>query len=95
MWGSEGPGAVILGFPLELLMHRAALEGVMPAEMSYSGLNLDILTGARALVLAPLLALRRVPRWIVAGWNALGSALLFVMAAVALLSSPMVRAFGD
>ncbi|WP_437753232.1 hypothetical protein [Sorangium sp. So ce1389] len=88
-------GAQAFRFPLELLMHRAALEGVMPAEMSYSGLNLDILTGASALVLAPLLALRRVPRWVVAGWNALGGALLFVIAAVALLSSPMVRAFGD
>ncbi|WP_437681937.1 hypothetical protein [Sorangium sp. So ce131] len=88
-------GAQAFRFPLELLMHRAAAEGVMPAEMSYSGLNLDILTGASALVLAPLIALRRVPLWVAAAWNALGIVLLSVIAAVAVLSSPMVRAFGD
>ena len=32
--------------PLELVMHRAATLGIMPPEMSYSGYNLDIVTGA-------------------------------------------------
>src|SRR5581483_8763490 len=43
-------------FPLELLMHQAYLEGVMPVQMSYSGRNFDILTGISAGVLGLWLA---------------------------------------
>jgi hypothetical protein len=38
--------------PLELLMHRAYEEGVMPVQMSYSGRNFDIVTGSSAIVVA-------------------------------------------
>ena len=40
--------------PLELAMHRMYERGIMPVQMSYSGLNYDILTGIRALVVAAL-----------------------------------------
>ena len=46
-------------FPLELVMHRAAVEGVMPEQMSYTGWNFDILTGITALLLAPAIAFGR------------------------------------
>ena len=52
-------------FPLELAIHRAYVEGVMPVQMSYSGRNFDIVTGLTALVLAAALAMARVPRWLV------------------------------
>jgi hypothetical protein len=81
-------------FPLELVMHEAAREHVMPVEMSFSGYNFDIVTGLSAIVVAAVAALGSAPRWLVAAWNALGSALLAAIAAVAFLSSPMVRAFG-
>lgn len=47
-------------FPLELLMHRAATTGLMPPQMSYSGRNVDILSGLLAIVVA--VAASRSPR---------------------------------
>ena len=41
--------------PLELAMHRMYERGIMPVQMSYSGLNYDILTGISALIVAALL----------------------------------------
>jgi hypothetical protein len=82
--------------PLELVMHRAATLGIMPPEMSYSGYNLDIVTGAAALALALLLrAGVGVPRAVVWIWNLWGLWCLAVITVVAVASSPMVRAFGD
>ena len=82
--------------PLELVMHRAATLGIMPPEMSYSGYNLDIVTGAGALALALLLrAGVRVPRAALWTWNVWGLWCLAVITVVAVASSPMARAFGD
>jgi hypothetical protein len=87
-------GVQAFRFPLELLMHRAYVEGVMPVQMSYSGRNLDILTGIGAGVLALALARWRVPRWVVALWNAAGLALLVNVVTVAVVSNPPFRWFG-
>lgn len=80
--------------PLELAMHRAVDEGVMPRQMSFSGWNFDIVTGLTALVVAFLLARRSCPRALVVAWNALGSVLLAAILVIAVASTPMVRAFG-
>jgi hypothetical protein len=88
-------GVQAFRFPLELVMHQAASEGVMPVQMSYSGYNLDILTGISAALLAPLIAAGKAPRVLVVIWNAFGILMLAVIAIVAFVSSPMVRAFGD
>ena len=90
---------VLVGFqvfrvPLELVMHRAYVEGVMPVQMSYSGQNYDILTGISAGVLGFWLARGRVPRWVVAVWNVLGFALLVNIVAIAIVSTPLFRWFG-
>jgi hypothetical protein len=81
--------------PLELVMHAAASEGVMPREMSYSGYNFDILTGITAVVVAWLAHQGRAPRALIYAWNVLGSVLLLNIISVAVIASPMVRAFGD
>ena len=80
--------------PLELVMHEAAASRVMPAQMSYSGLNFDIVTGITACLLAPWIATGRAPRAVVLAWNVMGSALLAVIVVVAVVSTPMVHAFG-
>jgi hypothetical protein len=81
-------------FPLELAMHRAATEGLMPPQMSYSGLNFDILTGAGAIILGALLALGRAPLRAVRAWNWIGTALLANVVIIALLSAPLpIRRF--
>ena len=84
----------IFRLPLELTMHRAAIEGVMPVQMSYSGKNLDILTGASALVLSLLLAKGKVPIPVVRLWNAAGFVLLVSIMVIAVASLPTVAAFG-
>ena len=88
-------GSQVFRFPLELVMHRAYVEGVMPVQMSYSGQNYDILTGISAGVLGLWLAQGRVQRWVVVAWNVLGFALLVNVVTVAILSTPLFRWFGD
>ncbi len=88
-------GAQVFRFPLELLMHQAHVEGVMPVQMSYSGLNYDILTGISAGLLGWWLARGRVPHRVVAVWNVLGFVLLVNIVTVAILSTPVFRWFGD
>jgi hypothetical protein len=81
--------------PLELVMHQAAREGVMPVEMSYGGYNFDIVTGATAIVVAWLALRGRASRALIYGWNVLGTLLLANIVTVAVLASPLIRAFGD
>jgi len=85
-------------WPLELLMHRAASEGVMPPQMSYGlgagGRNLDIVTGITAALLALVLARRPLPQAVIAAWNVMGAVLLMNVLVVAVRSMPFVAAFG-
>ncbi|MFI4944978.1 MAG: hypothetical protein ACHP85_17055, partial [Burkholderiales bacterium] len=55
--------------PLELAMHAMYERGVMPVEMSFSGRNFDVVTGATALVVAALVFAGRGGRRLVAAWN--------------------------
>ncbi|MGH9386110.1 MAG: hypothetical protein ACRD2N_17670 [Vicinamibacterales bacterium] len=80
--------------PLELVMHRAYTEGVMPVQMSYSGRNFDIITGVTALVLGVAMLMWTVPKSIVWVWNVMGLALLVNIVGVAILSLPLVQFFG-
>jgi hypothetical protein len=74
--------------PLELIMHRLYVDGLMPEQMSYSGLNFDILTGALAIPVGLLVLAGRAPRWLVSGWNVMGSLLLANVLVIAILSTP-------
>jgi hypothetical protein len=87
-------GFQVFRFPLELVMHRAYVEGLMPVQMSYSGQNYDIVSGITAGALGVWLALGHVPRWVVAVWNLLGLALLVNIVTVAILSAPVFAWFG-
>lgn len=91
------PLPVLVGFqafriPVELLLDRAAREGLAPVELTYRGRNVDVITGVAALLLAGLLAGRCLPRpyvrRAVLAWNALGSVLLLNVVAVAVLAAP-------
>lgn len=95
------PLAVLVGFQgfriaVELLLHRAYAEGLMPVQMSYSGWNFDIVSGATAIAVAALIAAGRASRRLVAAWNWLGLALLANILTIALLSAPTpLRTFHD
>ena len=81
-------------FPLELAMHRLTTLGIMPEQMTYTGRNFDILTGATAVIVAWWLATGRGRRLALA-WNVLGFLLLVNVVSVAIRSTPRFRAFGD
>jgi hypothetical protein len=78
-------------FPLELVLHSWAKQGTIPSTMTWTGQNLDILTGAAALCAAPL---STRSRWIAWGFNALGLLLLLNVGRVAMMSSPLPFAWG-
>lgn len=88
-------GWQVFRLPLELVMHKAATDGVMPSALSFSGYNFDILTGSSALVLSLLLTRFRVPRALIVAWNALGIAALLMITVIAVLTAPFVRALGE
>jgi hypothetical protein len=99
MLATELPLAALVGaqafrLPLELVMHRAANEGVMPQQMTYTGWNYDIATGIAALLIAGLLVLGAAPRWLVWAWNLIGAALLATIITIAVASLPLFHAFG-
>jgi hypothetical protein len=73
---------------VELLLHRAYVEGLMPVQMSYAGRNFDVVSGVTAIVLGAWLAAGNRSRRLVLLWNVLGTALLANIVVVALLSAP-------
>ena len=88
-------GFQVFRFPLELVMHRAYVEGVMPVQMSYSGRNYDIVTGITGGALGLWLIRRNVSRWVVAAWNTLGLVLLVNIVTIAIVSTPVFGWFGN
>jgi hypothetical protein len=93
MWALVG--SQVFRFPLELVMHQAAVEGVMPVQMTYTGRNFDILTGISAGLLGWWLTRARVAPSHVALWNVLGLALLINVVTIAILSTPTFRWYGN
>ena len=87
-------GAVIalqtFRIPVEVVLHRLYVEGVVPVQMTWSGRNLDVVSGLTGLVLGGwMLSGRTVPRAVVFAWNVLGLALLANIVTVAALSTPV------
>lgn len=80
--------------PLEIALHEMYERGVMPVQMSYEGLNYDIVTGATAIVVAILARAQWGGRTLVAAWNVLGLALLFNIVTIAILSTPRFAYYG-
>lgn len=87
-------GAQAFRFPLELWMQHASAERAIPRQMTYSGSNLDIVSGLTAMVVAAVAARGLAPRWLLTGWNALGSLLPLNVIVIAVRSMPMIRAYG-
>ena len=80
--------------PLELLMHQAAVEGLMPRQMSFAGWNFDILSGIGAIVVAWALHRGYGGRRLVLAWNWMGALLLANVLVIAIVSMPAIAAFG-
>lgn len=80
--------------PLEIAMHALVGRGIMPGQMSYTGRNFDVLTGASAIAVAALVATGVSGRKLVAAWNVAGLLLLMNIVVIAILSTPKFAAFG-
>src|SRR6478735_809411 len=92
LWALVGFQAFRL--PVELVLHRAALDGTMPSEMSFSGYNFDILSGLSALLVGSALAFGWLGRRAALIWN-IGSLLLLCnIIGISLAASPIFHAFG-
>jgi D-alanyl-D-alanine-carboxypeptidase/D-alanyl-D-alanine-endopeptidase len=95
------PLAVLVGvqafrLPLALLMHRAYEYGLMPVQMSYRGLNFDIVTGITAIIVVVLLATGSAGVRTVRAWNVMGTLLLVNIVLIGWLSAPTPwRVFRD
>jgi len=99
-WGSFG-SVLIEGLPLawlvgyqafriavELVLWLLFREGLLPAQMTFEGANLDIVSGVSAIVVAGLYARGACGRWLVWVWN-LGSLLLLLnIVVIAVRSMP-------
>jgi hypothetical protein len=88
-------GLQVFRLPLELLMLRAALVGIMPKEFSMLGYNFDVLSGVLSLALLIYMSKTgQAPRTLLWIWNSFGIACLCVIAVLAALTSPNIHAFG-
>jgi len=80
--------------PLELLLHELYLADAVPRQMTWSGLNFDVLTGLSALLICALGVYRDPPARLVFAWNVMGTVLLITVLAIAVTSAPgPLRAF--
>ena len=82
-----------LRFPLELVLHMWADEGVVPGQMTWTGQNIDIVAGLVCLVAAPFAARSRAVAW---GSQVVGIVLLANVMRVVVLSVPTpLQSFPD
>jgi hypothetical protein len=86
------PAAALVGvhtfrLPLEIVLERWADAGTIPVQMSFHGDNIDIVTGALAIVCAAILAWRRM-RWLELAFHAIGLATLIRVMQIAATSAP-------
>lgn len=91
------PLALLVGFqgfriPVEIMLHRAAEQGVIGSQMTWSGLNFDVVTGIVGAGLGLWLWQRGEdqppPRALLWGFNLLGLGLLTTIVTIAVLSMP-------
>lgn len=88
------PIAALVGFqafrvPLEIILHQLGLDGVLPVQMTYDGMNYDIVSGVTAIAVALWAAYGNLPRFVLRLWNILGLTLLLVIVTIAILSAPV------
>lgn len=75
--------------PVEWFLDRAFHEGLIPVQMTFEGLNFDILSGIAAVLVALVCARARVfPRGLVLTWCVVGVGLLTTIVFIAATSTP-------
>ena len=72
----------------ELALYQGYQEGVFPIQMTFEGMNFDIVTAVLALILIPILKHSPEQRWLAWGFNVVGTVLLTTILVIAVLSMP-------
>ncbi|MEQ1827097.1 MAG: hypothetical protein ABL921_14175 [Pirellula sp.] len=85
------PLRLLVGFQafrilVEILIHQSSTIGLAPPQMTWNGMNFDIVTGVTAALIAPIAD--RLPRWLIIAWNCMGLGLLTWVVTVAVVSFP-------
>lgn len=80
--------------PLELVMNQAAVDGIMPVQMSFRGYNFEIFSTTFALIVGLMALKGRAPKGLLWAANILAFGTLMGIAVIAVIASPMVHAFG-
>ncbi len=79
---------------IEVAFHSLYLQGRLPIQVTYHGLNFDIFTGITAIALCLWALVSRPPKLVLFAWNSAGLVLVTTIGAVASLSMPTpVRQF--
>jgi hypothetical protein len=78
----------VFRLPVELFLHGMYQAGIAPVQMTYAGLNYDILSGLSAPIVAYLAWRGILGRRGILIWNLAGLALLATIVTVAILSAP-------
>lgn len=81
-------GYQVFRVPVEWLLHRLFLEGVVPVQMTFHGRNFDIVSGLTGGLLGLWLLRKHESPLLVTLWNCMGLALLANIVAVAMMSTP-------
>jgi hypothetical protein len=81
-------GYQVFRVPLEFWLQAMHARGAIPEQLTWSGLNFDILSGITALVVASLAWRGGASRRLIAAWNWLGFALLLNIGWIAVTSFP-------
>lgn len=81
-------GAQAFRIPVELFIHELVEAGRMPAMMTWTGANFDIVVGVTAPLVALWISRGKPPRWAVISWNLGGLSLLFNVMIRGILSAP-------
>lgn len=73
---------------VELLIHQAVVEGVAPPQMTWTGLNFDVVAGATAPLVAVAVSRGIAVKPLVIVWNLVALGLLGTVVIVGVLSMP-------
>ena len=90
---ADRPIWALVGFhafrlPLEIVLHRWHAVGTLPIQMTWSGANLDVITGISAVLVGAAAARWTLPRSILWTFEVVGLALLLNVIRIAATSSP-------
>lgn len=82
---------------VEILLLGMVTAKLLPVQMSWEGLNYDVLSGILGLAAGFVVSRsKRLPRGLIIGYNSIGLVLLFTIVAIAILSMPTsIRYFAN